>query len=322
MIPKRISLPIPPETKIILDEIFAGNIDSQKRLESQLMQRAYLENQLAKLDAEIDRLGVIRQCGSQDESQHVELYDGTLGVPVSLVSDHQRSIGQLQWLDLGEIKTNSDDPGNVAGRRWGSGSLIAKDLFITAGHCFVSGGGSSFPKVQDQNINPAKAAKLMKVNFNYQINAVTRKLRVEESFPITEMVEHFYDDRRDFAILRLGKNSANQFPGEKFGRLKVATKNLAEPGAMLCIIQHPAIGNEAEAGVKKVEAGPLNKNEYGEISYNSLDTNGGSSGAPILSLEGLIVGIHTRGGCTKFNGANVGVAIEVIRAASPTIRSL
>src|SRR5215218_9729632 len=71
-------------------------------------------------------------CGATDDSQPVELYDGTLGVTTGFVAAHQRPVAQVQWnANLGSIYTN---PGNVSGVRWGTGTMVSPDLFITAGH--------------------------------------------------------------------------------------------------------------------------------------------------------------------------------------------
>ena len=70
---------------------------------------------------------------------------------------------------------------------------------------------------------------------------------------------------------------------------------------------------------KRIEAGPMHQNTSGQISYDSLDTLGGSSGSPILSDTGEVVGVHTNGGCTAFSGFNRGVAIDAIRNASSIV---
>lgn len=82
-------------------------------------------------------------------------------------------------------------------------------------------------------------------------------------------------------------------------------------GARPCVIQHP---NERR---KQVEAGPLLSNNSGHISYDEIDTLGGSSGSAVLNGEtGEVVGVHTNGGCSAFGGANYGVAIGTIRKVS------
>ncbi|MBA3314906.1 MAG: trypsin-like peptidase domain-containing protein [Planctomycetaceae bacterium] len=135
------------------------------------------------------------------------------------------------------------------------------------------------------------------------------EVRPGESFPVLELVEYRLGNL-DFAVARLGPNAAGDLPGAAFGRLVVAVEDIADEEAMLCIIQHP------NGSPKKVEAGPMQSNVGGQISYDSLDTQGGSSGSPIVSLTGEIVGVHTNGGCTAFSGFNFGVAVMAIRGAS------
>ena len=54
-------------------------------------------------------------CGTTDDSQPVEQYDGTLGVTAAFVAAHQAAACQVQWnANLGAIYTN---PGNVSGVR-------------------------------------------------------------------------------------------------------------------------------------------------------------------------------------------------------------
>lgn len=82
---------------------------------------------------------------------------------------------------------------------------------------------------------------------------------------------------------------------------------------MLCLIQHP------NGRLKCVEAGPMFQNTSGQISYDGLDTQGGSSGSPVLSDAGELVGVHTNGGCTSFSGFNFGVAVNAVRSASSIV---
>jgi len=37
-------------------------------------------------------------CGQFDDKQHVEQYDGSLGVAREFVVEHERPVGQIQWL--------------------------------------------------------------------------------------------------------------------------------------------------------------------------------------------------------------------------------
>jgi V8-like Glu-specific endopeptidase len=267
------------------------------------------------MNAEVELLVVETICGNTDDSQHVELYNGTLGVTRAFVDSHERPVGQLQWVsDLAQRFNNAgESPGNVSGVQWGSGALISDELFITAGHCFdQSGNGWIRPMRNGQTVSPQEIAALMMVNFNYQINPATGQPRQSESFPVVELIE-YRAGGFDYAIARVGRNAEGDLPGERFGSLAVATANLTEEGAVLCIIQHP------NGLPKKIEAGPMRSNAGSQITYNSLDTLGGSSGSAILSPTGEVVGVHTNGGCTAVGGFNFGTNIEAIRSVSSSI---
>ena len=120
-----------------------------------------------------------------DDSQPVEQYDGTLGVTTAFVAAHQAAACQVQWnANLASIYTN---PGNVSGVRWGSGTMISADLFLTCGHLFdQTGGGWDRPRQNGTTniITPQEIARNMRLNFNFQVDPAGN-LRPEQSFPIT-----------------------------------------------------------------------------------------------------------------------------------------
>lgn len=251
------------------------------------------------------------QCGAQDDSQAVELYNGRLGVTQAFVNTHQRPTGQLQWNNnLAGIYTN---PGTVSGVRWCTGTLISDDLFLTAGHCFdQTGGPFQRPRVNgtDNIIPETEIATNIHVNFNYQVDA-NGTLRTPTVFAVEELIEYRLGGL-DFAIVRLA-----DAPGRTFGTGRVAAKDAAE-GDTLCIIGHPA-------GVpKRIEAGPLTSFSGDRVRYNDIDTLGGNSGSAIWhSPSGTIVGVHTNGGCTTAGGgSNSGVRISRVLEESPTLRSI
>jgi V8-like Glu-specific endopeptidase len=274
-----------------------------------------LLDELAKLSLKAERITYETTCGLTDDSQDVELYDGTLGVTRKYVDKYSPPVGQLQWVE--DLSTRFSGPydysGNVAGVRWGSGGLIANDLFLTAGHCFDTGGdGWKRPRKDGEALTSEEIAVLMNVNFNYQLNGSTKQLRQEQSFPITELLEYRLSSL-DFAIVRLGRDADGRLPGQVFGTLVIAKQDLKKLNTMLCMIQHP------DGKPKKIEAGPLKSNNGHKITYDSIDTLGGSSGSPVLSPSGKIVGVHTIGGCSPDGGYNSGVAIGAIRKISTLI---
>jgi hypothetical protein len=90
------------------------------RLEDLLRERERVSHNLELIDAEVELLIIESLCGNIDDSQHVELYDGSIGVTRAFVDAHERPVGQLQWLsDLAQRFNNpGDSPGNVSGVRW------------------------------------------------------------------------------------------------------------------------------------------------------------------------------------------------------------
>jgi V8-like Glu-specific endopeptidase len=313
--PKPVALPRPRQAELAASATMEAFGPTEVKLEDLVQRREALALELGLIDAEVERFAIESICGNRDDTQGVELYDGSLGVTREFVDAHEPRIGQLQWLeDLHDrFSGPGDSAGDVAGVRWGSGGLIANDLFITAGHCFdQQGGGWNRPRRGGRVIESDEIAPLMRVNFNYQVNEETGEIRPGEAFPVEELLE-FRLAGLDFAIVRVGPNEAGQLPGETYGTLATAAEDLVAEGAMLCLIQHPN-------GVpKRIEAGPMLRNTSGQISYDSLDTQGGSSGSPILSDSGELVGVHTNGGCTSFSGFNFGVAIGAIRNASSIV---
>lgn len=228
----------------------------------------------------IDLKSLESQCGQVNESQDVEIYDGTLGVTVAFVNEHQGPVGQT-------MRGTS---------RSCSGTLIAQDLFMSAGHCFDD---PDHPQTQ--------------VTFNFQRDAAG-SLRPERRFAILEIMEHRLG-ALDYAIVRLDGN-----PGNIFGFARISSSDAAM-GDTVCIIGHPA------TAPKQIEAGPVTAFDGNQIRYNDIDTLPGNSGSGILhGPSGMIVGVHTNGGCNSTpsppRGFNLGVRIEALLAVSPILRRL
>lgn len=253
-------------------------------------------------------------CGARDDSQPVEQYNGTLGVTTAFVAAHQSAACQVQWNDnLGTVYTN---PGNVSGVRWGSGTMISDDLFLTCGHLFdQTGGGWERPRQNGTSniLSAQEIARNMHLNFNFQVDPAGNPRR-EERFPILGLLEYRLGGL-DMAICRIGGN-----PGARFGRAAVSAADAAV-GDMICIIGHPA------GQPKRIEAGPATSIAGNLIRYSDIDTLGGNSGSGILRAgDGRLVGIHTNGGCTASSpgsgDSNFGQRIAAVIAASPTLQAM
>jgi V8-like Glu-specific endopeptidase len=253
-------------------------------------------------------------CGATDDSQAVEQYDGTLGVTTGFVAAHQSAVAQVQWnANLGTIYTN---PGTVSGVRWGSGTMISDDVFLTCGHLFdQTGGGWERPRQNGTTniISPQEIAQNMHLNFNFQVDA-SGNPRPEQQFPIVALLEYRLGGV-DMALCRIGGN-----PGATFGRTRVSA-NDAAVSDMICIIGHPA-GQR-----KRIEAGPTTSISGNLIRYNDIDTLGGNSGSGILrASDGQLVGVHTNGGCTSSSpgdgGSNFGQRIGAVVDASPILQAM
>lgn len=250
-------------------------------------------------------------CGVADDSQEVEQYDGTLGVTIAFVAGRQSAACQVQWND--NLATLFTNPGTVNGVRWGSGTMIADDIFLTCGHLFDDVANGWVLPVNNATgtiITPAEKALNMRLNFNFQEDP-SGNMRPEQSFPIIQLIEYRLGGI-DMAVCRIGGN-----PGAIFGRTRVSIDDAAL-NDMICIIGHPA-------GLpKRIEAGPATDLTGDAIRYNDIDTLGGNSGSGVLHANSdSLVGVHTNGGCNMAGtGSNSGVRITSILRESPTVRNI
>ncbi|GIW22120.1 MAG: hypothetical protein KatS3mg068_1127 [Candidatus Sericytochromatia bacterium] len=217
-------------------------------------------------------------CGKND-LQHVNDYDGTLGQPVSFVKKYKSAVGAMEY-------SPSDSSSKFC-----SGTLIDKNLFLTASHCVDNAVGKA-------------------VAFNYEKVKGSTSLEKQEHFKILKIVEDGDSKGLDYAILELEGN-----PGDKYGVTPIKVE-MPEDNHLLTIIQHP------KGQPKQVESGPKVGVAGVYMQYADLDTEPGSSGSGVLNKDGFLVGVHTNGGCYSSGGANKGVLMTEIAKASDLVKKL
>lgn len=225
-------------------------------------------------DPAIDDVEQASICGPTNEAQFVNSYNGTLGPSIAFVQANKNSKGAME---------TSPTSGKFC-----SGSLIASNLFLTAGHCVDAGSVGEL------------------VSFNFERAANSTALLPQTHVRITAVVEDA-PGGVDYAIVRLEGT-----PGNTFGIAPVATADAAV-GAAITIIGHPS------GQPKQIEAGTVASRSGDFLNYGNLDTLGGSSGSGILNSAGQIVGVHTLGGCTRTGGVNSGPRIARIRQVSAVL---
>jgi hypothetical protein len=267
-------------------------------------------------------------CGPTDDTQDVELYDGSLGPSKESIAAWQPAIGLIRWnSSFIPPLTAADDPGMTLNTPWCTATLISDKLVITAGNCLESdSGGWATPRRQVDgslvSLAPQELALLMHVRFNYQRDATkcvnpaeprTCEVRKTDAYPVVRLLEHMRGGL-NYAILELGPGSDGQLPGERYSPAKVDTSSAALAEAkMLTIIQHP------NASPKRVGAGVNLKINNDRILYGDIDTFGNSGGSGIFDQRGRVIGVHTSGGCDITGGENKGLTIRAISQVSDVI---
>lgn len=88
---------------------------------------------------------------------------------------------------------------------------------IITGHCFDRT-GDDWQRPSEKDL-----AKLMQVNFNYQLEEGSDSLPNADVFPVEELLEYRLG-RLDFAIIRLGPNIKGESAGDKLGYLILLIK--------------------------------------------------------------------------------------------------
>jgi hypothetical protein len=247
----------------------------------------------------------------------VESYRGTLGpdrTSEAFVDRHERPVGLLKFQD--DFHASFPEPGSPGlypdGYTQCTGTLIAPNLFLTAGHCIDN---DPFFPVDSVTLQPLSgfetAVRAMEVSFNVQKNDATGNIRRGDPYRIVQ-VREWREGTFDYAILELAGS-----PGDTYGWARVAAVT-PQRGDDLTIIQHPG-------GIPKVvDSGTTaSTNGAGEISFHDIDVAGGSSGSGILDWQGRLIGIVKQEFSTCSPAQpNMGELIENILPSSPILGGL
>jgi hypothetical protein len=231
------------------------------------------------------------QCGTTNDTQHVELYDGTLGVTQAFVGERQPRVGN--HMAGGTIENCS-------------GTLIARDIFVSAGHCSYAVGDE--------------------VHFNHQLDQFGNP-RATVQHDVVEIIDDRFDANFDYAVVRLSGTPANTF-----GYTRLADDEARViapfPGQLLTIIGHPDLGVAAGTDYKRVATGPFLSGASG-IGANwfmyQADTYGENSGSGVIRLDGQMVGVHTNAGCAQVDpptGGNSGMRMPVLLDNVPILQQV
>lgn len=170
-----------------------------------------------------------------------------------------------------------------------SGFLISDDLLMTNEHC----------------VNSDATCLTTVARFGYQTDSMGVP-RPGAQYRCTELVAVDYE--LDMALLRLERS-----PGKEWGVLQVADEapSAAEP---MLIIQHPGgrpkmISINECAVTLPVAPG---RGQDTDIAHG-CDTEGGSSGSPVINTSGKVIGLHHFGvGQGAFWNQNRGVRMALI----------
>lgn len=152
-----------------------------------------------------------------------------------------------------------------------TGFLIAPDIMISAGHCFMSESDCTDKIV---------------------LFDVTEKEQKEEGYRVThfntafckEIIDSSFSDEKDFAIIRLTKKSNRP-------TLKLRTKGSLKDNEQVFMLGHP-LGTP----LKKSEQVAVSDNTHPFFFKAPLDSFSGNSGSPVINARTLQVeGILVRG---------------------------
>lgn len=146
--------------------------------------------------------------------------------------------------------------------------------------------------------NPERARAVKAIIFGYERDA-SDQLQHGAGMALAPDQGFHTDKADDWTLVRLAAD-ARLAP---FGHALLFEDPYAQPGAEARVVQHPG------AREKSVATGRIVGADGERIRYH-INTEGGSSGAPVINAEGKIIALHHAGG----DNHNQGVAIQRVIA--------
>lgn len=152
-----------------------------------------------------------------------------------------------------------------------SGSLVAEDIIMTAGHCIST----------VANCNDVQFV----FDFNVNETGETKRVPADNVYSCKEVIHSEQAaNGADFALIKLTRKVVGR------SALKLRTSGEAKIGDSLVVIGHP-VGLP-----QKIAGGASVRSIKGEFLVANLDTYGGNSGSAVFNADsGLIEGILVRG---------------------------
>jgi endonuclease G len=181
-------------------------------------------------------------------------------------------------LEAAKAVARIEMPRTIGGKVRGTGWLISPDLLITNHHVIEAREPLESPATPDEMKKQAKASILW---FGYDFGSFTE-------YRCLDLI--YANEALDYAVLRISSTSVDGVSLSDWGFLKVVSlqQNL-DRGTRINVIQHPG-GRFKEIA--------LRTNFYIGCDASSSrfhylsDTEGGSSGSPVLNDDWQVVGLH------------------------------
>lgn len=193
-----------------------------------------------------------------------------------------------QWQSLYEANREVRHLGDSTGlfmSAWGedswvcSGVMLTRDLFLTNWHC---GGPDALPA--NQKWNPLVVRESL-IDLSWDTDQISRE------YVVGEVVEQ--DEALDFALLRVSPIHGGG-PARPI-RVKAAPVQASDP---IQLVHHP-LGERKKISLKPctvIDADRAGWRGTPKTEFtHKCDTEGGSSGGPVIDADGDLVGLHHLG---------------------------